>query len=181
MDYHLTTARCESTPIAFLELGRESFKKAINLFVRFYYKTAANDFKIDYDGVDRISTRIHPRLNYYLFFHDKQLSQSRQAGLKAYWVLRYRPIKLISLCYWKKAYDINVYFAFFVILSDIIGECLSDCDIDVQRLVVNKLLEDYENSFIRSLSEYDISKESMILIADNIKKLCLCEAKSHGR
>jgi hypothetical protein len=179
MDSTLTSARCESAPIDFLSAKRESFEKTLRLFVKYYYKTVSNDFKINYDAVDRVSNRLYQRLNYYLFFHNSQLAQSRQAGLKAYWVLRYRPLKLISLSYWKKVYDINVYFAFFVILSDILSECLSDCNRDIQHSVVSKLLVDYENIFIRSFSEYDISKESMMIIADNLKKMCLYEVKLH--
>jgi len=179
MAYNFTTARCGSTPNDFLDAGREAFKKTVNLFVKYYYKTAYNDFKIEYSAVDRISNRIYQRLNYYLFFHNRQLSQVRQMGLKAYWVLRYRPLRLVSSIYWKKKYNINIYLAFFVILADVIGECLSGCNKDTQRLIVSKLLEDYENTFIRPLSEYDISKEAMMLMADDLKTRCQYEVKLH--
>jgi len=178
MGYPFTIARCEPTPNAFLEAGRKGFRKILGLFVGFH-KVTVTDFRIDHTILDRISNRIYQRLNYYLFFHDKQLLQSHQAGLKAYWILRYRPLTIISTSSWKKVYDANAYFAFFVILCGILGEYLGDCKRDIQRLAVNKILVDYENTFIRSFSEYDISKEAMMLVADNIKEICLYEVKLH--
>ncbi len=176
MGYPFTTARCDLTPISFLTDGRTAFRKTLGLFST-CYNIAVNNFKIDQDRVDGIGNRLYQRLNYYLFFHNKQLSQSRQAGLKAYWILRYRPLTLISSGVWKKKYDVNVYFAFFIILCDVLGECVTDVELNVQRAVVYSILKDYENTVIRSFSEYDISKESMMLVADSIKNTCLYEIK----
>jgi hypothetical protein len=169
MGYTFTDARCDLTPIGFLEAGRETFRGALKLFVS-CYRCAVGDFRINRESVDGVSNRIYQRLNYYLFFHNKQLSQSRQAGLKAYWILRYRPLTLISSGVWKKRYDVNAYFAFFIILCEVLGECVGDLPKSSRRVIVNSILKDYENTFIRSFSEYDISKESMMLMADSIKK-----------
>jgi len=176
MGYNFTTARCEPTPDAFLKSGREVFRKILGIFVVFHKITVA-DFRVNQNIFDRISNRIYQRLNYYQFFHNKQLSQTRQAGLKAYWILRYRPIKLVSPGSWKKAYDVNVYFAFYAIVCDVFGECFGNLRDDVKTLIISEILKNYENTFIRPFSEYDISKESMMLVADDIKKMCLYEIK----
>jgi hypothetical protein len=178
MIYAFTTARCDLTPIDFLEAGRKTFRKALELFV-VCYGCAVGDFRINHDSVDGVSNRIYQRLNYYLFFHNKHLSQSRQAGLKAYWILRYRPLTLILSGAWKKIYDVNAYFAFFTILCEVLGECVDGLSKNTQRVIVHSILKDYENTFIRSFSEYDISKESMMLMADSIKNICLYEIKLH--
>lgn len=178
MDDTLTDARCDLTPISFLDAGQLAFKMALGFFAGFY-NIATNNFRINQKRVDDISCRVYQRLNYYLFFHGSQLAQSRQAGLKAYWILRYRPLTLISSDAWKKSYDVNTYFAFFTVLCETLGECLKDCQKNVVRSMINKLLEEYENIFIRAFSEYDISKEAMMVIADSIKKMCLYEVKLH--
>jgi hypothetical protein len=178
MGYTFTNARCDLTPIDFLDAGRETFRKVLGLFVS-CYGCSVGDFRINRNSVDGVSNRIYQRLNYYLFFHDKQLSQSRQAGLKAYWILRYRPLTLISTGAWKKRYDVNAYFAFFTILCEVLGECAGDIPKSSRRVIVNSILKGYENTFIRSFSEYDISKESMMLMADSIKNICKYEIKLH--
>jgi len=178
MGYSFTEARCELTPTEFLNEGMGAFKKALGFFAGFY-NIATNNFRINRAIVDNISCRVYQRLNYYLFFHNRQLAQSRQAGLKAYWILRYRPLTLISTGTWKKPYDVNMYFAFFIILCATLGECLKGYQKDVIHTTLNRILEDYENIFIRAFSEYDISKEAMMLVADNIKKMCLYEVKLH--
>ncbi len=171
MSYTFTTAKCESTPINFLENGRKIIKNALYLLCA-HYNITANSFRINYNYVDRVSNRLYQRLNYYLFFHDKQLSQIRQAGLKAYWILRYHPITSVSSSARILKYDINVYLAFFLILCGVLGEHTEKIQSDTQRTVINNILKDYENHYVRSFSEYDISKESMMLIADSIEDRC---------
>lgn len=180
MSYPVTDARCEPTPIAFLNNGLKAFRKIFKIFVT-YYGASDQYFRINVDSVNNISTRMYQRQNYYLFFHNKKLSQSRQAGLKAYWILRYRPVTTISSGSWKKEYDVNVYFAFFCILCDVLGECVGGVRKDIQTSVINKLLKEYEAVFIRAFSEYDISKEALMVVADNIKKMCLYEIRLNSQ
>jgi hypothetical protein len=138
MEHTFTEARCEPTPIAFLNNGMEAFKKTLGFFAG-HYNIAVNNFRTSQECVNRISCRIYQRLNYYLFFHNRQLAQSRQAGLKAYWILRYRPLRLVTPEIWQKSYEINTYFAFFIILCEVIGECLKGYQNDVVRSILNRL------------------------------------------
>lgn len=162
----------------FLENGRAKFKSQLGLFCA-RYNMPTNDFKINIKSVDKLYTRLHQRLSYYLFFHGKDLAQSRQAGIIAYWILRYRPLLLIAQSSWSKSYDINVYLAFFILFSEVLGEHLAGQPKDVQRAVVNNIIASYESEFIRAFSEYDISKEAMMLLSEGMKSICKGELKSY--
>ncbi len=96
----------------------------------------------------------------------------RSVAQKAYWILRYRPLRPKSPIYWDKPYDVNVYFAFYMLLAATIGECFvarSESVKDQARAVVNDILQDHEDDYSRAFSEYDISKEAMMLITDNLR------------
>lgn len=180
MNYAFTDARCEPTPITYLNEKREAFKTVLEHLI-VLIEITSQDFRIDRNKLKKISDRLYQRLNYYLFFHGKHLAQSRQAGITAYWILRYCPLTLITLTAWKRKYDINAYFAFFYILYVILGELIAKQPRGVQRAVVKKVLTDYENVFMRAFSEYDISKEAMMLVTDNIKNICRYEIELHTK
>jgi len=170
-----TTARYCAPPPDYLNSERIKFQKVLGYFAT-YHNVKTTDFRINKIILDEVHIRVHQRLNYYLFFHDKDLAQSRQAGIKAYWILRYRPI---SSFLWSKVYDVNVYFAFFILFSEVLGECLSTQTKDVKNIVTNSIISKYESIFLRAFSEYDISKEAMMLVTESIKSICDGELKSH--
>ena len=171
MNSDFTNARYESPKYAYMSVQRDKFDKIIGSLAT-YLRISKNEFRIDHNVIEDIIARLHQRINYYLFFHGKHLTQSRQAGIKAFWILRYHP--LISST-WKKEYDINVYFAFYLLFAEIIGEHLSSQPKEIQCEITNKVLIEYQESFLRALSEYDISKESMMLISECVEKIVLLE------
>ena len=160
----------------YLNKERNDFKKFIGPFAD-YSKVPASDFMLDESLVDDINTRVHQRQNYYNFFHEAQLEQTRKTAIKAYWILKYRPIKAIR---WNGEYDVNVHFAFFILFVESMGKFFPGQPKKIQNIVANDILNDYRDNFLRAFSEYDISKESMMLIADSLKSIFKCEIKYHS-
>jgi len=123
---------------------------------------------------DQVSERVHQGFCYYLFFHNITLSQARQAALKAYWILRYRPVTALV---WEREYNINVYFAYFILFAEAMGEHLVVCPKSIQKTVVNNVLHEYEDTYIRFFSEHSIGKGAMMLISESIGSVVKAEIK----
>ena len=175
MDVNYTEARYVRPPVTYFSEKRKSFQKILGGFAT-YMKMNTTDFRANIGSVDEISSRLHQRLNYYLFFHGRTLEQSRQAAVKAYWILRYRPLKAVV---WDKDYDVNIYFAFFVLFVEAMGQTFKDCPKTIQVVIVDSIRKDYEKDFLRAFSEYDISKEAMMLVSDGcVNKFVLMPAQT---
>ena len=172
-----TSARCPIPSRDLLNSERIQFRNMVVGFANFT-STAIGHIAIDWNVVDELSTRIHQRMNYYLFFHNANLLQSRQGALKAYWILKYRPLRIKSAVFWDEEYDINVHFAFHVLFAQALGEFLVNCPRGIQLTVVTNILREYKNDHIRAFSEHDISKEAMMLISGSIKSIVECEIKN---
>jgi len=72
-----------------------------------------------YDLID-VVTRVDRRVAYYSYFHEGMaINELKEAGLYAYWILRFRPFKIIDKRYadYPNAYTINESFALYIILS----------------------------------------------------------------
>ena len=172
-----TDARYPPPPRDYLEKKRVDFENILKAFLA-CISVSDTDIKVDRDLIDDINSRVHQRINYYLFFHDTHLHQSRQIALKSYWILRYRPLRLISK--WDKGYDINVYFAFLIMFAQALGELFVNCPKEIQVTVTNEILRKHEDDYIRGFSEYDISKEAMMLMSESLKSIVKCEIKDRG-
>jgi hypothetical protein len=59
-----------------------------------------------------------------------------------------------------------------------IGELFADCKKEKQVTVANNILEKYEGDYIRAFSEYDISKEAMMLLSESLKSIVKCEIRN---
>jgi len=173
-----TDARCPPPPREYLEKERTDFENILKAFLA-CLSVSDTHIKADRDLIDDINSRAHQRINYYLFFHGTHLQQSRQVALKSYWILRYRPLRLMSKAFWDKEYDINVYFAFFIMFAQALGELFVNLPKKVQVTVTNEVLRKHEDDYIRAFSEYDISKEAMMLISESLKSIVKCELKDH--
>jgi hypothetical protein len=174
-----TDARCPLPPLGYLEKERAIFKDILKLFLR-WLAVSETHIRVDMDLIDDITLRVHQRINYYLFFYGRYLHQSRQVALKAYWILRYHPLRLISKAFWDKDYDINVYFAFFIMFTQAVGELFVDCPKVIQAAVTNEILRKHKENYIRVFSGYDISKEAMMLLSESLKSIVKCEIRDRG-
>ncbi|MDR2166590.1 MAG: hypothetical protein LBE35_01910 [Clostridiales bacterium] len=181
MNGNLTAARYLPATRDSLNKHREKFTNHLKWFVNWIGNKvySAEDIinkHVDWDMVDEIHKRLHQRQNYYLFFHGTNLKQTRQAATKAYWILRYRPIKLPTPL---KDYDANIHFAYFILFADNLLEVLGNESYEIRRHVIRNVLKEHgKDTFIRGFSEYDISKEAMMLVSESILSILDCEARS---
>ncbi len=177
-------AHCQPPSRKYLNDQSEKFSKFVSVFLKIL-KVPAHEFRLHQDSVDEIIRRIHQRVNYYQFFHSKDLRQSRQAAIQAYWILRYRPLKPLTLSHWDKLYDINVYLAYYLLfgaaLSESVNEYPDPVPKKVRDAVTNVIESENKNDRIRAFSEYDISKEAMMLVSDYLKTRIDAEIRCHMR
>jgi hypothetical protein len=61
-----------------------------------------------------------------------------------------------------------------------LGELFPNCPKEIQATVANNILKKYQDDYIRGLSEYDISKEAMMLISESLKSIVKCEIMDCG-
>jgi len=168
-------ARYAPPSFEYLKSRRSRVSEMIGSFATFM-KMNKTDFRIDPQLLDDVNMRVHQRLEYYLFFHGTHLEQSRQAASFAYWILRYRPLAALV---WGEEYDVNAYFAYYVLFTESLVKFLGEHPKKVQHAVINGILSEYKDNFIRGLSEYNISKGAMMLISDSIKNILRGELAKH--
>jgi hypothetical protein len=169
-----TDERCPHPPPDYYNKEREKFHKILDIFLKWSGVSGAH-ITVDIDLIDQVSLRVHQRINYYQFFHSRDLHQSRQVAIKSYWILRYRPLRLKSKTFWNKIYDINVYFAFFIMVAQALAELVGNCSREIRTTVANNILIKHGSDYLRAFSEYDISKEAMMLISEGLKSTVKCE------
>jgi len=134
-----TKDRCPSPSLNYLNTECAEFDSKLKSFL-INMNVTYGQVRTDRDVVNEISLRVHQRINYYLFFHGKMLQQSRQIAIKSYWILRHRPIRLLASGSWNRDYDINVYFAFYLILTQIIGELFTTCPRNIRVTAANNII-----------------------------------------
>jgi hypothetical protein len=169
-----TNERCPLPPSDYFSKERENFKNILDIFLR-WSEVSHIYITVDSDLIDQISLRVFQRINYYQFFHGIDLHQSRQVAFKSYWMLRYRPLRLKSKNFWNNIYDINVYFAFFIMVAQALAELVGNCSREIRTTVANNILLKHGSDYIRAFSEYDISKEAMMMISEGFKSIVKCE------
>jgi len=169
------TEKYKPPSFEYLKNKRSGFLEMIGNFATFM-RMKKTDFQANLQVYDDVSTRVHQRQSYYMFFHGTHLEQSQVAASFAYWILRYRPIRALV---WDKEYDVNVYFAYYVLFTESLTKHLAGHSKEVQYIVINNILTEYKEKFIRGFSEYNISKGAMMLIADSIKSILRGEIKRY--
>jgi len=151
-----------------LDNEREKFKKLFNGFCELF------EFDADYDDdiIDDVNVRVHQRICYTSYFYNIALAETRVAGIRAYWTLRYRPLHAKT---WNRPFDINVYFAVYMLFMQALGEVFikslksSAKNVDFILKIARQIFEKHSDLYLRPFSEYDISKKSLAVIAEDIK------------
>lgn len=171
----MTPHRYEGPTKEYLTRENNKFKDIIRIFEIYYgLEECVVDCKDEI--VNEINNRIHQRRNYYWFFWDKDFAQGCRSATCAYWILHYRPLFYPN---WHKNFNVNVYFAFFVIFNEAVGEMLEKYNGNIPYDIVMDVLVDNSKLYIRALSEYDISKESLMVIAQSIKSITELSIENH--
>ena len=124
--------------------------------------------QVDILPLGKAIARVEQRKEYFLIFHKQtKLNEVKEAALLAYWLAKYRPFHLA--CPDKKQremyHNINETFAVSLLVAAIEGEVYRRCRRHVS------YPEAGWRKITRAFTEWDISKESLILMSET-----MCEA-----
>ena len=143
----------------------EQFSKAAGIDV--------NSIEFDFKLMNEINIRVDKRKDYYIIFHGTRLNEVREAALTAFWILKFKPFLIIERPEDKSELNINCEFAAYFILAAV-------REYIYRKYGVSKTFsiddEEYLVRFKYSLKYWDLSKESMMMIAET-----LCENTVHKK
>lgn len=155
------------------QLENQEMKKLFNDLIQLL-KDFANANSIDfakinynYKLVNQINIRVDKRKDYFIIYHDETyINEAREAALLAYWVVKFKPFYIISDDAIDYNININCAFAAYIIFSAV-SEYIDRDSKKTQKL---NITEAYRDKFLYALKYWDLSKESLMLIAET---LCL--------
>lgn len=128
---------------------------------------------VDYDMVmlTTLLIRIDKRKDYFRIFHDDtKINEIKEAGLMAYWILKFSPIKIKKQegnlakedLYTKYSGKINIGFAIFILYSTLMEETSR---VKNMKFSISK---DYNERLKYAFKYWDLSKEAIMLIAETL-------------
>lgn len=165
---HPTSKYCPLT-VPEIEAEVKELEILWNNFIKRYEKTIYKDYLVDKDDLLEVITRVDKRKDYYYYYHDiddGNMSEYKEVALKAYWIIKLKPFRMISPLSDLHNY-VNEQFALYLIFSIL--------HIELQKEGYSLLLpkEKYINDILYSMKYHDISKEAMIDIVDSIAEITL--------
>ena len=112
-----------------------------------------------------LAIRIDKRRDYFLIFHKQtHINEIKKAALYAYWILKFKPIRVVNIENnetIEKYNHINEMFAAFIIFSAIREKTGKNI----------KLSDEYVKELMYAFKYWDISKEALILIAETLSEM----------
>lgn len=142
--------------------------EALGLYVSVQPDLNINDILVNDSLLAEALVRIDKRKDYFMIFHDDtRMNEIKEAGLLAYWLLKFRPfsIKTENEELHRKYEKINEAFACFVIYSAIKEECNRTNNMKFS------ISKDYNRKVMYAFKYWDLSKEALMLVCES-----LCEA-----
>jgi hypothetical protein len=121
----------------------------------------------DYASLSRIVIRVDQRIEYFKIYHSNtNMWELRQAALKAYWVLKYRPFRIQKavLSYTREQARINEKVALHILWSAIVALRIAE-DSSYKVASFSRV---YIDRILHAFSEHDICKEEMMMIAESL-------------
>ena len=156
------------------EAGLQDANKLKNLIEKFithspdYGNGTTVEFSVSYVAILNIFRRIDKREEYFRFFHKIEMSEKKYAALLAYWIIKFRPIRITEPRFVDDyiAEEVNERFAVFMIYS-IVFE-LKEYSVDD----LNTLFEKMEHA--EELAEYkQYSYQSKLIYAFRYRAVSL--------
>lgn len=152
------------------EVLKEKSDKLILNFIK-YAQALDLDVKeicIQKAVIPRILLRVDKREGYFTVFHENtSINEVKQAALVAYWILKFKPFMINTEHSTPgravKYRNINEGFAFFYILSS----CNETAKVN-KRKVTAEISSQLKDEIMYAFTYWDLSKESMIMIAETI-------------
>lgn len=129
------------------------------------HNLSSEDFNLQRILIPRIILRVDKRESYFLIFHEQtRINEIKQAALTSYWILKFKPIMVTTnnpaLSY--KHNRINEGFAAFYLFSALKQYAIENgCP-------VKKMSDRLVDELMYAFTYWDLSKESLILIAETI-------------
>ena len=130
---------------------------------------SADDIYIQRFLVPRIILRVDKREGYFVVFHEgTRINEIKQAALMVYRILKFKPfaVKATDPNSLKKYSRINESFALFYLLS-----ACKQYSVESNHTTA-EMSERLCNELLYAFSYWDLSKESLILIAETIAEAC---------
>lgn len=146
----------------------DSFEKYVNETGDLCFE---KDIEIDQILLGEILVRIDKRKDYFIIFHDATyMNEVKEAGLLAYWLLKLKPfkVKTDNDDLFKKHRHINEKFAVFVLYSVLKEEAKRNENMEFY------ISDKYTKKILYAFKFWDLSKESLMLIAET-----LCESMTN--
>ena len=155
------------------QLESSEMKKLCNDLIKlskdFAIATGVDVSKLNfnYKLLNQINIRVDKRKDYFIIYHDETyINEAREAALLAYWIVKFKPFYIVSDDIQDYNININCAFAAYIIFSAV-SEYI---DRDSNHLQKLKITSSYRDKLSYALKYWDLSKESLMLIAET---LCL--------
>ena len=160
----------------------EIFNIITKYIANFFLHLPLSAFNIDNKKVAQVETRTHQRIEYYNYFHDVNINQTKESAIRAYWILKYKPFSYGNR--WNNdadCFDINSIFALYFLLSSVITQI----NLKIKHEKIKSSNEFYiiplynffsnhlRSLYLHTFNENDVSLETFILIAETIYDLAL--------
>ena len=162
-----------------IKLIVDSFDKLFKATYTEQGKSISN-IKVNKNIISEIEIRVHQRAAYYEFFHRFKMNEIKEAALRSYWILKYRPFSHRAELTPDKDEDENVFFAFWSLISTLSGIIRIDflkMNPKGEKFKEVKIPKPLIKSAFHTFRECDMSKESMIEYANTLHAMIICYNK----
>ncbi|MBR2431092.1 hypothetical protein IKB17_06500 [bacterium] len=121
------------------------------------------DVRLDEALVGEAYTRVDKRRDYFVVFHDDtQMNELKETALLVYWILKFKPIRIVNDELQKKYPYINENFAVFLIYSTIKEETTRNPQ------MIFSVSKDYTSKLSYALKYWDLDKEALMLVMESL-------------
>ena len=128
-----------------------------------------SDVRLDDVLLGQIVVRVDKRKDYFMIYHDDtKINEIKEAALLAYWFLKFKPIKIITVAKQEKYRYINEGFAIFLLYS----VCYEEYDRLGMKFCVT---DEYSKKLLYAFKYWNLNKGALMMIAES-----LCSSISPG-
>ena len=162
MRYRNSNLSYKSMPHSDIAKAADSFVKRFNSYlIDIGYPEDVNCFISTPDLIDAV-IRVDKREAYYYCFHGIEINERKQAALYAYWLLKFRPFRIIDTRFWtnEHARTINESFVIYMICSVLFYSN------KIGPAILNMERNTFYQKLIYAFRYRDISMDAMLLLVD---------------
>lgn len=121
------------------------------------------DLRLDEALVGEAYTRVDKRRDYFVVFHDDtQMNELKETALLVYWLLKFKPIRIVNNELQNVYPYINENFAVFLIYSTVKEETTRNPD------MIFTVSKGYTEKLSYALKYWDLDKEALMLVMESL-------------